>query len=92
MPLALKQRPDKPVRSGAMRSETHLLSWAGTAFVVSLGLAISVLAPRGITTKSLGLALQLTARWAFVPFWLAYAGGAIASLFGPIFEPLARRG
>jgi hypothetical protein len=28
------------------------------------------------------LALELTARWSFLLFWLAYAGNAVAILFG----------
>jgi hypothetical protein len=34
----------------------------------------------------------MTARWSFLFFWLAYAGGAMAVLFGPAFSGLARRG
>ncbi len=32
-----------------------------------------------------------TARWSFLFFWLSYAGGAMAILFGPVFAGLARR-
>jgi hypothetical protein len=91
MPLALSEQPDQSSRSGATKRESQWL-WIGTAFTVALVLAAAVLVLRGITTKSLGLALQLTARWAFLLFWPAYAGGAMAELCGPIFEPLARRG
>jgi hypothetical protein len=41
---------------------------------------------------SLREALRLTAHWSFLLFWVAYAGGAIAELFGPALGPLARRG
>jgi hypothetical protein len=34
----------------------------------------------------------VTARLAFLFFWPAYAGGALAFLFGPPFDPIARRG
>ena len=91
MPLALSEQPDE-ARSGETKRKSNLWVWTGTAFVVAAGLAVTVLALRGINTKSLGLALQLTARWAFLLFWPAYAGGALAELCGPIFEPLARRG
>lgn len=66
--------------------------WISTAFAVALGLAAAVLILRGIDTKSLVLALRLTARWSFLLFWLAYAGGATAALFGPTFAPLVGRG
>ena len=64
----------------------------GTAFAVSLGLAAAVLALKGTDPKSLVAALRLTARWSFLLFWLAYTGGALASLFAPAFAPLAGRG
>jgi len=62
------------------------------AFGVGLCLAGVVLAIEGIDVKSLKLALRVTARWSFLLFWVAYAGGAMAALFGPAFTPLARRG
>ena len=64
----------------------------GMAFAVALGLAAAVLAVKGTDVKSLVKALQLTARWSFLLFWVAYAGGAITELFGPALAPLARRG
>jgi hypothetical protein len=72
--------------------KTNSTPYIITAFAVSLGLAIAVFSVKGISTKSIGLALQVTARWAFLPFWLAYVGRALTELFGPIFEPLGRHG
>ena len=66
--------------------------WMGTAFGVALGLAVCVLAIKGIDTESLVLALRVTARWSFLPFWIAYSAGAMVVLFGPAFKPLAERG
>jgi hypothetical protein len=66
--------------------------WMGLAFVVALGLAAAVLAIDGADHKGLVMGLRLTARWSFLLFWVAYSGGAMAVLFGPAFEPLARRG
>ena len=37
-------------------------------------------------------ALRLTGRWSLLLFWPAYAGGAMATLFGPRFSILARHG
>src|ERR1700723_1753124 len=34
---------------------------------------------------------RVTARWSFLFFWLSYAGGAMAILFGPAFAGLARQ-
>jgi hypothetical protein len=81
--------PDK-VKVKSNKSTTAL--WISIAFGVSLGLAIAVLSIKGINPKGIVRALQLTARWAFLPFWIAYTGKAMAELFGPIFDPLARRG
>ena len=63
----------------------------GAAFVVALAIVLAVrlgVEPR----EQLTLALRLTARWSFLWFWLASAGGALAALFGPSFQPLAQRG
>jgi hypothetical protein len=66
--------------------------WMGTAFGVALGLAVWILAIKGVDTESLKMALRVTARWSFLPFWIAYSGGAMAVLFGPVFKPFAERG
>jgi hypothetical protein len=66
--------------------------WMGVPFAIGLGLAAVVLARNGTDSKSLVMALQLTARWAFLRLWLAYAGGAMAGLFGAAFAPFAKRG
>ena len=47
---------------------------------------------KGITEDGIILALRLTARLAFPLFWLAYTGGALATLLGLRFEPLRRQG
>jgi hypothetical protein len=57
------------------------------AFCASLGLALSIVAIFGIE-RGIYVALAATARLAFLIFWLAYAGGALASLFGSVFLPL----
>jgi hypothetical protein len=64
----------------------------GGSLLVSLVLAASMLSLRGIGGDGTHLALRFTARWAYVCFWPAYAGGALATLFGAAFQPLARRG
>jgi hypothetical protein len=54
----------------------------GTAFAVALAIAAIVLGLNGPDNKSVRLALELTARWSFLLFFLAYAGNALAALFG----------
>jgi hypothetical protein len=67
-------------------------AWMGVAFCMALGLAAMVLAAFGTGTTGLRRALDVTARFSFALFWLAYAGSALAALFGPAFRPVARRG
>ena len=66
--------------------------WMASALGTALLLAAAVLAVFGIEPAGIAKALQVTARFMFVPFWLAYAGGALARLLGPAFQPLARHG
>jgi len=66
--------------------------WMGSAFCAALILAAVVLADMGWGEKGTITALRVTARLSFLLFWLAYAGGAMARLFGPAFAILARHG
>jgi hypothetical protein len=75
-----------------MKRKTIPVLWMGMAFAIGFGLAAVVLAIQGIDVNSLKTALRVTARWSFLFFWVAYAGRAMATLFGPTFAPLARRG
>ena len=65
--------------------------WIGSAFCAALGLAALVLAALGPGERGTIAALQVTARFSFLLFWLAYTGGAMTALFGPIFEPFKKR-
>ena len=73
-------------RSCRMRRKDPTVLWMGAAFAVALALTIAVFAVKGIDIVQ---ALRLTARWSFLLFWLAYAGGAMATLFGPTLKPIA---
>ncbi len=66
------------------------IKWMGAAFAAALAITAITLALHGIDNKATRLALELTARFSFVLFWLAYAGGAIATLFR--IDALAGRG
>lgn len=66
--------------------------WMGTALCTAVLLAGGTLAVCGIGTTGVRRALEVTARFSFALFWLAYAGSALATLFGPAFRGLARRG
>src|SRR5271169_928990 len=81
---------ESPAAQSSKRKSTVL--WMSIAFGVALGLAAAVLAIDGTDHKGLVMGLRLTARWSFLLFWVAYSGGAMAALFGPAFERLARRG
>ena len=67
-------------------------SWMGVAFLIAFALAAIVLLIFGAGSRGMGLALRITARWSFLLFWLAYAGGAMARLCGPRLGGLARFG
>src|SRR5260221_7719111 len=56
--------------------------WMGTAFAIALAVAALVLILDGAENAGVRLALELTARWSFLLFWLAYAGNSVAVLFG----------
>jgi hypothetical protein len=58
-------------------------TWMGAAFGIALAIALVALGVHGSDNKGIRLALELTARWSFLLFWLAYAGNAVAVLFGP---------
>src|SRR6516165_2738324 len=75
-----------------MKHKSSVVFWMSMAFGVALGLAASVLAVHGVNEKSLVRALQVTARWSFLLFWMAYSVTAITALLGPALEPIARRG
>jgi hypothetical protein len=74
------------------KRESITALWMRLAFGIAFLLAATVLTRYGTDAKSVVRALQLTARWSFLLFWMAYAGGAMAALFGSYLEPLARRG
>lgn len=62
----------------------------GLAFAAAALGAALVLAVRGTGERGTVDALLLTGRISFLLFWPAYAGSALASLFGPAFQPLKR--
>lgn len=65
--------------------------WMAAAFIVALGI-VAVVYVVAAPSQRLGMALRATARWSFLCFCLATCGGALTTLFGALFEPLARKG
>jgi hypothetical protein len=63
-------------------------TWMAAAFCASLGFTVSAVAVFYVPHGALGIALETSARAAFLFFWPAYVGGALNSLFGNIFLPL----
>lgn len=68
--------------------------WMAAAFIVAFVLSVGLVAHFHAPGKSLpvNIGLQISARVAFLFFWPAYAGGALTSLFGNVFQPLRRHG
>jgi hypothetical protein len=62
------------------------------AFFIAAALATAVLMVFGVGERGTAIALRATARWSFLLFWPAYAGSALARLFGDHFTRIARRG
>ena len=67
-------------------------AWMGAAFAANLFLAAIILVARGTGVHGIETALRATARVSFLWFWVAYAGGALATLFGAAFLPLRQHG
>ena len=66
-------------------------AWIGGAFGAALAVGLVVLAVLGRGIRGVTIATESVARVAFLFFWLAYAGGALAQFFGARFAVLARR-
>lgn len=62
-----------------------------SAFAAATAIAGIVLAAFGADERGTDLALQATARFSFLLFWLAYAGPGLAALL-PAAQPLRRHG
>jgi hypothetical protein len=73
------------------RKQDPAWDWMIGAFGGGLALGAAVLVYYGTGPVGIGQAVRYTARWSFLFFWLSYAGGAMATLFGPAFAGLARR-
>jgi len=71
----------------------HDPAWVWMIGALGGGLAVAgaVLAGYGTGLEGIGQAVRYTARWSFLFFWLSYVGGAMAILFGSVFDGLARR-
>jgi hypothetical protein len=65
--------------------------WMMASFVVAAALTAIVFEAVDAHDR-VGVALRVTARWSFLLFWLAYTGSAMATLWGPPFDRLARHG
>ena len=71
---------------------SHTVVWMTGASLVAALIAGLTLTVFGTGSKGTLLGLQLTARWSYCLFVPAYVGGALATVYGPSFQPLARRG
>ena len=65
-----------------MVRQSRLGLWIGVALSVALIAVILILGIAGVGEKPTRLALEVTARWSFLLFWLAYCGNALAQLTG----------
>src|SRR3954471_5611349 len=65
-----------------MVRQSRLGLWIGVALGMALVSACLILGMGGVSEKPTRLALEVTARWSFILFWLAYTGNALARLSG----------
>jgi hypothetical protein len=79
-------------RAGQRKSDTGARRWMGVAFCAAVGLAAAVLTVMGTGDQGISMALRLTGRLSFLFFWPAYAGSAVAFLFGRRFGIITRFG
>lgn len=75
-----------------MTTKSNLGIWMGSAVAIAAIIAAAVLFFHGADEKGVRLALDSTARWSFLLFWLAYCGSAIAALLGPPYTILGGHG
>ncbi len=85
----MRGRPDQ---EGPDQEGPDIARWMILAAVAEALAAGAVLAVFGAGERGTDTALQVTGRISFLLFWPAYAGGALAVLFGPAFLWLKRRG
>jgi hypothetical protein len=79
-------------RGQRMRLKPHDNLWIGLPLCASLVAALGTLAASGAGVAGTHAALGATARLAFLFFLPAYAGSAMAQLFGRRFQPLRAHG
>jgi hypothetical protein len=72
------------------RSNPPIVVWIGAAFGAASCITAATLLLLGAHEHGTVTALRATARLCFLLFWMAYAGGPLADLFGAGFQPLKR--
>lgn len=75
-----------------MTKDRQTTLFVSCAFLMAAALAAAILFVRGTGPHGVDEALAATARLAFVFFLPAYVGGALVTIFGSSFLPLAKRG
>lgn len=77
--------------SSKIHTRSVTLLFVGASLVAATAFAAVLLAISGTDVEGLERALRLTARFSFVLFWCAYAGGALAAIDSR-FRLMARHG
>ena len=75
-----------------MTQDRRTAWFVSLAVLMAAGLAAATLVLHGTGPRGIDEALGVTARLAFIFFLPAYVGGALVTIFGPLFLPLAKHG
>lgn len=78
-----------------MDARQNTREWMVAGFCACFGItfiAVAIFYAPAPHRSHLGIALETSARIAFLFFWPAYVGGALTSLFGNLFLPLRQHG
>lgn len=92
MPARAAEQHDRGLHRIVSKIPMTASSCMAVGFVVALVMAAVMLRIFGVGERGTSIALRATARWSFLLFWLAYAGSALAQVFGRSFAELSRHG
>lgn len=77
--------------AGASRDRPSLWLWISPSFAIATAVAVAILIKDGVQPDGIKAALRASARFSFLLFWGAYAGGLLKKLPLALAQALSRR-